>query len=271
VDLAVDHQGNVFVGGSALDDQLYSTGGLLVKFRPDGSELWAQVLDFASTGMYNGQAVAVDATGAAYLTGTGFTISKFSNVGDRLWLRDYNGQYAPKILIDTAQNVYVAGIRLEADALIVKLDSAGREQSKTIYLVEGDSFTDPFEMIMDASGDLYIGARGDQGKHSVTKLSAGEVVWTAEEFGNEEYLPASLTLDHRGDPALFFSRGSFQSGFRAVLARYNAKGRRQQVVHFPGPGRQLASDVINSGTQLAVSYYEDAGLPIWVTGVLQRP
>ncbi len=120
-DIAVDGSGNVYVtggsGGSGGHDD-YAT----IKYGPDGDRQWVARYDGPANGDDVASAIAVDALGNAYVTGSSFVSSgedefatiKYGPKGSEQWAQRYNGpgkgiDEPRAIAVDGAGNVYVTG------------------------------------------------------------------------------------------------------------------------------------------------------------------
>ncbi len=141
---AIDAYGNVYVGGYALTaNKGYDYS--LVKYSSSGVVLWAQ----AYNGAYNGNdkitAIAVDALGNVFVTGSSATSPTSSDYvtilydkdGNRLWVSAYNGtgsgmDIPTAIAPDNTGNVYVTGgsdgPATGTDYATLKYNSHGNQQ-----------------------------------------------------------------------------------------------------------------------------------------------
>ena len=144
--IAVDVMENAFITG------YISFGGapanmITIKYDTDGTELWARSYDGPDHDFDRAHALAIDALGNVYVTGTesggamgtGLNIAtvKYSGMGEQLWVRTYNGpangrDEANSAAVDELGNVYVtgfsAGIGTERDYVTVKYNAEGVEQ-----------------------------------------------------------------------------------------------------------------------------------------------
>jgi len=124
LDICVDYSGNIYVTGWSQD--LREGGGIrediaTIKYDSSGNELWME--RYVGRGPSNGNAIAVDNSGNAYVTGKSwggfemeenYTTIKYYPNGDTAWLRDYNGpanlsDVTQDIAVDKSGNVYVTG------------------------------------------------------------------------------------------------------------------------------------------------------------------
>jgi len=124
--VAIDKQGNVFVTGFS-----YSSGTsydyATVKYNSAGQEQWVARYNGPANDTDYGNAIAVDDSGNAYVTGTSigtvgyydYATIKYSPNGQRQWVARYNGpgsdsDEANAIVLDSSGNVYVTGFSSES-------------------------------------------------------------------------------------------------------------------------------------------------------------
>jgi len=125
VAIALDVQGNVYVAGSSVGigtDVDYAT----IKYSPDGEELWAARYNGPANGWDRATAMALDAQGNVYVTGTSdgggaietmdweYATVSYSPDGRQRWVMRYNRSEnswneAKAIAVDGQGNVYVTG------------------------------------------------------------------------------------------------------------------------------------------------------------------
>lgn len=177
-DVAVDPSDNVIVVGTLPGAWPQLSAFLVIKYAPDGSELWAKSYDFEE-GCYDGAvAVEVDTSGDIYVAGSSTTVDynsryvtvKYDPDGTELWSRSYDG--APSggdiplaMELDPLGHVIVTGMSRKADSSgyyidTVKYSSDGDEQwvnRNPIY--ELRSSGDFGDMAVDKDGNVLIVGR----------------------------------------------------------------------------------------------------------------
>jgi hypothetical protein len=244
VGIAVDAAGNVFVSGMIESNlpfagQSLTTKGFsdafLVKYAPDGTELWAKT--FGGTGMDLGHTIALDKQGNVFLIATTFVVplfgvpvdmgggplmgggkydfflAKYDNDGKHLWSKVFGGpeeDWAWALAVDSAGDLLVAGNFMgNLDTGSAKLVSAGD--------------ADIFLMKLSSSGAPLWSKRF--GSHTVDK---GRGV--ATDAQNNVYLTGFFTNTAE------FGGGPFTSigGGDIVLAKYDAQGNHLASRQFGG-------------------------------------
>ena len=122
IGVATDAQGNVF----ALVNSVLSRGsgavGMLLKYDPDGTELWRRTLTGTAPSGAGGAALKLDGLGEPLVARCGWNGTNFDILvatvdanGGALWERQYNGivnldDYANALALDGAGNVIVAAV-----------------------------------------------------------------------------------------------------------------------------------------------------------------
>ena len=170
--LAVDIFGNVYVTGwssgvGTFED--YAT----IKYDPAGNQLWLARYNGPANSEDLAIALAVDATGDVYVTGSScgnrtfsdYATIKYNRVGEQVWLARYNGpgnkwDGAGILALDASGDVYVTGSSWGGDNYwdyaTIKYDPAGNELWLARYngpQMGGDRVSG---MVLDASGDVYV-------------------------------------------------------------------------------------------------------------------
>ncbi len=122
--VVVDGAGNVFVAGGTTQLPIPSDyiDLLLVKYSAEGNLLWSRSLDGSRQQDDMAERVALDDAGNVYVAGTStehtsnldLVILKYSNDGDLLWMRKFNGLGGSnERLVDLAvasnRNIFIVG------------------------------------------------------------------------------------------------------------------------------------------------------------------
>jgi C1A family cysteine protease len=188
----------------AADSNVYACGetqgadtgrdGLIVKYAPDGNSLWTQTYNRTAAGDDWFEAIALDAAGNAYVTGTSgsdYATMKYTPDGDSVWTSFYNGtasggdeSYA--IVRDSGGNIVVTGHSENssgnADAATVKYNSSTGAQIWAKRYNGAGNWTDYAEAIAaDGIGNVYIHGRsfemGSMDYLTICYDSSGNEIW----------------------------------------------------------------------------------------------
>ncbi|MFZ2446022.1 MAG: SBBP repeat-containing protein [Syntrophobacteraceae bacterium] len=252
---------------------------------------WVQRYSEPGKGMDNPRAVAIDASGNIYVTGstTGFlptsssimTTIKYNKSGKQIWARYYTIEQilvpayttgANAIALDSAGNVYVAGYmgsttKNEYFFLIVKYDADGQDVGGAGYSTPDKGFQSATGIALDSEGSFYVtgvvpGAGGTTMTDYMTvKFNAdGDQQW-AKPYngpGNGADYPTAIAVDQYNSRIYVtgYSQG-LTSGNDYATLQYDALGNQKWVRRYNGPGN--LSDQANA---LAI----DGSGNIYVTG-----
>jgi uncharacterized delta-60 repeat protein len=225
VDLALDNQGKLYVtsntvelGGDDKSDIVtiaYEAG--------TGQPLWTQTYDRLSSLPTNDRpvAVAIDADGNSYVTGTSegeqtssLVIIKYSPAGDSLWAMEYSSGYtvATAVAVDNQGSVYVSGTRTidqwgaDPDFITIRYNAeTGQEVWSSRYRIEEEDYSDDRAagLALDKAGNVYVA--GTTGADIVViryEAATGDTLWVSRfdaglEGFNEEKAVA-ITTDPEG-------------------------------------------------------------------------
>ena len=169
----VDSQHNVYVTGK--EEVSYADDYLTIKYDSNGNQVWAKTYDGPTHNNDSAYSISGDSSGYIYITGasgTGYDITtsdyatiKYDSEGTEQWIRRHDGighgnDYAYKVTLDPAGNVYVAGSATNADAepdlnfTIVNYDWDGNELWTTTH-------TDPASTDDYTSNGLFVDSLGN--------------------------------------------------------------------------------------------------------------
>jgi uncharacterized delta-60 repeat protein len=291
--IALGSNGDVYVAGAMYDsgDQDFIT----LKYDANGALLWAARYDHGGTDVPT--AMAVDAAGNVYVTGSGGAISyqadyvtvKYDANGTELWARAYEGEDGgddrpAAIAVDGAGNVYLTGYTTEAntieyyplgDYLTLKYASDGTELWVARHSGPGGADDRAVAIAVDGDGNAYV-----TGSHShdyyvnsgttvyfdydyaTLKYDAnGQRVWLAVYSSGRPRAPdeaVALKLDAAGN---IYVTGSSEGDM--VTVRYNNAGQQQWVARVDSGWdyeRPEALTLDNSGNIYVTGlsgYYDD--------------
>ncbi|GAG14504.1 unnamed protein product, partial [marine sediment metagenome] len=170
--IAVDAWGNAYVtgrsyGGDTTED--YAT----IKYDGDGNQLWVARYDGPASGDDMAEAIAVDGSGNAYVTGRSYggdttedyATIKYDGDGNQLWVARYDGpasgdDMAEAIAVDGSGNVYVTGWSYGSDTAedyaTIKYDGDGNQLWVARYDGPASGNDRAVGIAVDGSGKVYI-------------------------------------------------------------------------------------------------------------------
>lgn len=188
-DLKIDPSGNIFLcaaryNGSNLDY-------LVAKYSPSGSLIWQQTYNGSGNGDDVPSAIALDASGNVFVTGTSkgtgspfntdYATIKYNSSGTQQWIKRYNFANLPEaatgIGIDNSGNVIVCGASannsLNADFTIVKYNNAsGVQMGVQRHATAGNGYDLPTEMKIEGNGKIFVVGTSETGTNKDIKVLA---------------------------------------------------------------------------------------------------
>ena len=271
--LAVDASGNVYVTGTSRDSDTgldYST----IKYNSEGVEQWVACYNGPANSSDWVSALAVDASGNVYVTGTiissdtqsDFATVKYNSEGVEQWVACYNGagnshEEASALAVDTSGNVYVTGVSYgsfpEADYATVKYNSQGIEQWVARYNGPANSSDWAKSLAVDASGNAYVTGRSSNNYVTVKYTPEGIEQWVARYNGGGDDHATALAVDASGNVYVTGGSRDSDTGSDYATVKYNSEGIEQWVARYNGPG---------NGYDAASALAVDASGNIYVTG-----
>ncbi len=171
VAMAVDENMNLYLTGSSgcnTSDRQFTT----VKYNTDGSEAWATRYQGVGDGADGAAALAVDASGNVYVSGsaytsggnTDYTTIKLDPDGNEIWVAAYNGlgnddDHPVDLLVDPDGSIFVTGSSWAwgFDYVTIKYDPNGNEEWVARFNRPSSVYDDTVaDMVMDPAGNIYV-------------------------------------------------------------------------------------------------------------------
>ncbi len=170
-----DPAGNVYVTGSSINaagKNDYTT----IKYDADGNQLWIAIYDGPAAKDDYAVALALDATGSVFVTGTSavtdtkadFATIKYSPEGAPLWVQRYDygdDDQAVALGLDPAGDVYVTGNSRTSstgyDFATVKYRSLdGAQMAVARYNSSGNLNDSAMALVVDGQHNVYVAGQG---------------------------------------------------------------------------------------------------------------
>jgi hypothetical protein len=255
-DVAVAHDGSVYVTGSTLGDQ---GDVLLLKFSSEGSLLWQ--LRWDSGASERGEALALAGDGSVYVVG-GTTLGEghlvllqFASDGALISQRIFGPARGDGVAVGTDGSVYLAGGAARpgggADVVLAKLDPTGALAWQRAY--SGSEIADARGGVaVGADGSAYVaGAIQDATRKVVVDAlivkfdAAGNLLWDRGWGGRSGDVGGGVSALADGTAVLVGDSNSFGAGSDdAFVLRLSAEGRGVDANTWGGPGIDHADDVV---------------------------
>lgn len=201
--VVLDDTGNVYVTGFTTDA---GTGNdfVTIKYNSSGVQQWLATYNGPLSDNESPTALALDASGNVYVTGTGptavisgydFITVKYSPSGSQAWARHYNlvrsspfggSEQATCIGTDAGGNVYVAGHSIAAQdtdkVVVIAYTSSGDTLFKASYAGIGSGGRYINSIAVSSSGNIYLCGYDYSGpsagvNYITMKYSGGALSW----------------------------------------------------------------------------------------------
>jgi uncharacterized delta-60 repeat protein len=214
-DIAIDNRGGVIVTGES-----YADFGTVRYDATTGEQTWAQIYNVRENANDFSIAVAVDAAGNSYVTGTrkvgfGWVVTiKYSPSGEELWEAQFDLDRTSGIALDNQGGVYVTGVyfnneNFTLDYATIRYDAVTGEQTWiSFYNGPAMNYDDHARAIaVDSAGGVYV--TGFSYNEDLTTdyatvrydAATGEQTWASRYSGPEGVSidsAAAITIDDQG-------------------------------------------------------------------------
>ncbi|MCX6639057.1 MAG: SBBP repeat-containing protein [bacterium] len=277
--LAINSTGNIYVTGYS--ENMDNTDYVTIKYDASGNQLWVARYNGPGNGDDEANSLAVDREGNVYVTGScavggtnrDYATIKYNSMGDRLWVRFYDGpghgdDCATFVAVDQVGNAYVTGYstgdRTDYDYATIRYNSAGTQQWVTRYNGSGNGADQAFSAAVDGDGQVIVtgyslGSETGLDYATVKYDSTGNQQWIATYNGpgNDLDEARSVAVDVNGYIYVAGYSYGYQTDFDYATIKYNPNGTLQWVARYNNP---------DNGEDYTDSFTIDETGNVYVTG-----
>jgi hypothetical protein len=280
-DLAVDHNGNVFVTGYSGS----SPSEVTIAYSGAGVALWTNLCN-GSSPWDRLNAIGVDHSGNVFVTFGGYLIVAYANTGEALWTNRFGPGEAYALAVGDSGNVFLTGFDYATIAYSGsgtalwtnrydrplntddKATAVAVDQSTGNVLVTGSSSSSSFGF----NPDYVTIAYSEAGVALWTNRYSGPANWNrangvaVDTAGN---VIVTGTSSGEGSASDYATIAYSRSGIPLWTNRYNGTGDYEdwaRAVAVDGNGNVFVTGVSNGGdsdSDYATIAYSSAGVPLW--------
>jgi len=217
--IAIDNSGNVYVIGSS---QTQTWGDIaIIKYSPDGDQLWLQYYDNTSTD--GGYDIGIGENGMIYAVGysnSNMITLQYDPDGELQWASTYEGSdnsldIGFSLVLDELSNVYITGYSkgtgTSRDITTIKYNAEGVEQWIGIYDGPGHFSDEGYEIALDEMNNVYVLGYSNDEQSNVQYATIKYNSAGIEQWVSRYYNPSTL----KGSPtglAVFDSENIYVCG-----------------------------------------------------------
>lgn len=255
--IVVDTSGNVYVTGFSWESGTWYNY-ITIKYDSLGNQLWVKRYDGPANSADWAEALAIDASGNAYVTGRSYgsgtdydyATIKYDSQGNQLWVERYNGpanssDWARALAVDNSGNAYVTGYTSGSgthyDYTTIKYDFQGNQLWVERYNGPANSDDDAYAIAIGGSGNVYVTGfsfgLGTVDDYATIKYdSAGNQLWVREYNGpaNSYDQARAMAIDNSGN--IYVTGSSYGSGTNVDFAtiKYDSQGNQIWAERYNG-------------------------------------
>jgi len=259
--IAVDNSGGVYVTGISHGFVTSIDYATIRYSASDGSQTWVSRYNGPDNNYDYAQAIAVDGSGNAYVTGyspglgtsTDYATIKYDANGNQQWVARYNGpsnadDIAYAIAVDGSGNAYVTGNSPGSgtgyDYATVKYSVSGGSQTWVSRWNRACASEFGQKVAFDANGYVYACGygQGSIGNYDYITIkyspTTGEALWVRyyNGLGNGDDQAYAIAVDNSGGVYVTGTNTGSGTSYDYATVKYDANGTLQWVARYNGPG-----------------------------------
>lgn len=264
-DIAVDGAtGNVYVTGGTTTTTT-TANYVTIMYNSAGVQQWATVYSNNNANTESAYAIALDAAGNAYVTGTSYGTAgtdgdiatlKYNNAGAQQWVHRYNGpgsvfDAGSDITVDAAGDVYVCGYGRDLvgttnySYVTLKINAAGTQQWASVYDGPGGDYDVANAITLTPAGNVAVTGRSlgntSTAEDCTTILydgTNGATIWVRRFDGGATQYDEGTDIVADSSNRIFVTGYSYAPGTNNnyLTIKYEANGDTSWIVKYNGPG-----------------------------------